>query len=117
MTGCKATPGYQGGHRAILATYRFRTLTADLPATVRVPAVVAAARQALADRGYAVRPARTEDEGTLEATAPEASDFERVVVSARLTSGGTRVQVTVEPLGDQAESRAILDGILGRLGL
>jgi len=117
MSGCRATPAYQGGQRSVLATYRFRRLTADLPPTVRVQAVVAAARQALAHRGYAVTPGTTEDSGRVLATAPSAGMLESVEVSARIVPDGTRVEIIIDPLGNQVESRAILDAILARLGM
>lgn len=117
LPGCKATPAYQGGTHPVLATYRFRTLTAQLPATMRVPAVMAAARQALADRGYAVQFNRTEDDGKLIALPPGGGDFDRTVVRADEAPDGTWVQITIEPGGGQPRARAILDGILTRLGM
>ena len=91
---------------------------------MRVPAVMAAAESALVQRGYSVVSRRgTEDSGRVEAVPPGARHSvwpgasERVLVSARVTPRGTQVKVTVEPLGDEAIARAILDDMLYRLGI
>jgi hypothetical protein len=116
--GCKAKAGYQGAERDVLAAYGVRKLRTELPATVRVPAVVAAADAALRDRGYAVASSHaTEDTGRVEAEPRGAGPLKSVVVTARVIPDGTRVEVMLKPWGDEAKSRAILDGILVRLGL
>jgi hypothetical protein len=119
--GCRATPvaaGGSGGGERTSASFRLRTLRADLPPGVRVPAVAAAAEDALRDRGYAVTSSRvTEDSAHLSAAPPDADLFESVDVSARQTAGGTRVSVVCEPLGNRNRSSAILDAILARLGM
>lgn len=116
-SGCSSSHAYQGRGGEVLATYAGRTLTAELPPTVRVAAVVAAARQTMLGRGYAVRSSSATDEnGRVVAERAGAGFAERVVVGAKVVRGGTRVSVTVEPLGDEAESRTILDAVLARLG-
>lgn len=102
----------------MLATYRFRTLTSELPGDVRVPSLVAASEAALRRRGYAVRSSTsTEFNGAVDAVRHNADDLEslQVRIDAR-SSGSTRIEIRSEPLGDQAESRAILDAILAELG-
>jgi hypothetical protein len=42
--------------------------------------------------------------------------LERVIVMSRLSDLGTRVQIRIDPLGDEARARAILDDMLVRLG-
>jgi len=134
LAGCRATPGYQGGttvggangrsggqdQRRILATYRYRRLTSDLPGPIWVTAVIAAATQALAGRGYAVERRLTHGSGQVVASAPGSGMLDKVTVSAREVSGSggaVRVEIVIDPLGDQTESRAILDAMLARLGL
>jgi len=91
-------------------------LGADLPPEVRVPAVVAAARTTLLERGYAVQDTTvTEEAGEVTALPPGGGWFDRVVVSVRQSPKGTRVRIT-SPLGQHTRSSAVLDGVLARLG-
>lgn len=115
--GCRATPGNQGRERAITATYYLGTLVADLPESVRVPAVIAAARAALAGRGYSAVPETTHRSGRVVGAAPVSGILDKVTVSAREIPGATRVEVKIDPFGDQTESRAILDAVLVLLGM
>jgi hypothetical protein len=101
----------------VTANYRYRGLTADLPPSVRVPAVVAAAQSVFRDRGYAIRSvAATEDSGHVEAVPPDPGVLESMSVSVTLAGGGPRIKIISEPLGNQVRSRIILDAILARLG-
>jgi hypothetical protein len=116
--GCHAQPAKQGTDRELVATYKQRELTADLPGNVRVPSVAAAAESALRHRGYSVTLAsKTEDYARVEAEPPNAGLFERVIVRARQTPSKTRVEIVAEPLGDQTLSRSLLDEMLAGLGM
>lgn len=119
LAGCRSDLGTAGYRREITAAYRWRTLTCDLPAEVRIPAIVSAADAELRRRGYAVdRAAVTLDEGRLTGQRYDNDRLERVVVNVQpLRNGEHRVQITIEPLGNQAQSRAILDGMLAQLGV
>lgn len=118
LPACKAKPEIQGEERSVVAAYGVRKLRTELPMTVRVPAVIAAADAALRDRGYAVRSSRTtEDSGRVEGLPRGAGPLKSVVVMARVVPDGTRVEVLLKPWGDEEQSRAILDDILVRLGL
>ncbi len=118
LAACQGTPAYQGSQRDVLATFRVRRLTADLPGTVRVPAVVAAAKSALLSRGYTITSSTaTEDAGQVEAAPAEAGLFESMSVYIRQSSNGTKVQIIAEPIGNQTRSRAILDAMLTELGM
>lgn len=115
--GCSVHQGEQG-ERGVSAAYRCPTLRADLPASARVPAVMAAAESAMLSRGYAIRSRSiTADRGTIEALAPHADADESITIIASVAGEGSRCRVTVGKWGDEAVSRAILDGILVRLGL
>lgn len=118
IVACQTATARQGSSR-VLAAYRFGTLEADLPDRTRPQAVLSAAEDALRHRGYAVRASRsTADEGKVDAAAPSGSVFEGgASVTAHIGTYGTRVGVHVGTLGDENESRAILDDILARLGL
>ena len=118
LPGCRATPAYQGNQRDVLATFRFRRLSADLPPTVRVPAAVAASKAALLSRGYTVTSATTtEDKGHVDAVPADPGILESISVDVRETPSATRVQIIAEPIGSQTRSRLILDSILTNLGL
>ena len=118
LAGCRGTPAYQGSQRDVMATFRFRRLSADLPPTVRVPAAVAASKAALLSRGYTVTSATaTEDTGHVEAVPADAGFLESISVDIRETASATRVQIIAEPIGSQTRSRLILDSILTNLGL
>ncbi|MDX2130460.1 MAG: hypothetical protein SFY69_00215 [Planctomycetota bacterium] len=106
------------GQSGLEATYSARTLSAVLPASARIPAVVAAAEDTVRARGYAVvRADATEELGTLVARPPRTSDYPVLELTADLVPNGTRVRLVVKPFGDQEMSRSILDGTLQRLGM
>ena len=114
--GCRASVQRQGESQ-VLASYLGRTLTAELPERVRPPAVVGAAQDALAARGYSIADSEaTGESGRVWAVPPDAGWLEGALVTADLSKRGTRVKVRLEPLGDEAKSRAVLDAVLVRLG-
>jgi hypothetical protein len=115
--GCASEPRLQGDG-PVMATHSLGTLSAELGDDIRVQAVIAAAGDALRSRGYMIESSSaTADAGRISARPPQARRFERVIVRAELTTTGTRATVAVRPTGDEARARAILDGILARLGL
>lgn len=116
LGGCRASVQAQGESR-VAASYWGRTLTAELPDRVRPPAVVSAATSALQSRGYSVADAEaTAEHGRVWAVPPDAGWFEGALVTTDLSKKGTRVKVRMEPMGDEAKSRAVLDAVLVRLG-
>ena len=105
------------GREHITAAYSLGTLTCDLPDSVRVPAIIAAAEGALRGRGYSISSkASTDDRGRVYARAPRDSRVEGVSIEARVTSTGHEVSIHFDPLGDDSRSRALLDDVLARLG-
>lgn len=117
LAGCRPVAKSQGA-QGISATYHGRTLTTVLPAEARVPAVIAAAEETVRARGYSVeKSTATEEIGTLIARPPRTGDFPELNLEARAVSGGTQINITVRPLGDQEMSRSILDGVLQRMGM
>ena len=114
---CRSRPAIQGD-TAVVATYKFPTLSANLPDEARVPAVIAAAEQTVRARGYSVsRSGATEEQGVLVCRPPRTTDYPTIEVRATRVAVGTRVAVRCEPFGDEHLSRSLLDGILSRLGL
>lgn len=117
-TGCSPVVKAHGRQGTVEATYARRTLSATLPASARVPAVIAAAEETVRARGYSVeRSTATEEVGVLVARPPRTTDFPVITIDADVVPGATRVRLTVSPFGDQEMSRSILDGTLQRLGL
>lgn len=116
LIGCKAKPAWQG-RGDVLALYEYRTLKAEFPDQIGVPAVVASAETALRSRGYAItRSDWTRDKGVVHGKKPNPNWLEKVVVIVHLSRLGTRVEVRMDPWGNEAQSRAILDDMLVRLG-
>ena len=59
----------------------------------------------------------TTDSVKVVAKAPGTGPWKKHVVRASWNRSGSSVTVKSEPFGDETRSRAILDGILARLGL
>ncbi|MGD9790688.1 MAG: hypothetical protein AB7Q00_12175 [Phycisphaerales bacterium] len=117
LGACAPQPQYQG-NSGLIATYKTRTLVADLPASASVPAVIAAAQDNFIGRGYSIPTSSTTDDvGMVVGIPPRTSDFPRVVVRATAQGDHTHVEIINEPLPDQSLARSVLDGILEQLGL
>ncbi|MBX3376502.1 MAG: hypothetical protein KF678_05805 [Phycisphaeraceae bacterium] len=116
--GCQSRPAAAGADGRQVASYRGRTLTCDLPSTIRVPSVAAAAEATLRHRGYSIsRSPSTEDFARVEGQAPDAGWGECIVIRVRQTPSHTRVEIVAQPLGDQTLSRAVLAEMLAVMGL
>ena len=116
LAGCRAEPKWQG-RGDVLAVYQYTTLTAEFPDQIAVPAVMASAESALRARGYSVTHSETtRDRGNVIAKGPSPDLLEKVVVNARLSRLGTRVEIRMDPVGGEPRARAILDDMLMRLG-
>lgn len=115
--GCNRYPQMQG-QTGVVAVYRYPTLTADVPETTRVPAVIAAAEETFRARGYSVlQSSSTEESGLVQALPPRTGDYPRLTVVAVRVPSGTQIRISQEPYGSQELSRSLLDGVLARLGL
>ncbi|MBX3366917.1 MAG: hypothetical protein KF912_06330 [Phycisphaeraceae bacterium] len=116
--GCNSAEVQTQGSRQTEASYSVRSLTAALPEWVTPQAVAAAAEQTFRDRGYTVSSAvATTDSVRVVAREPNTGTLRKHIVKATWNRAGSSVSVTTTPLGDQVRSRAILDGVLSRLGL
>jgi hypothetical protein len=52
----------------------------------------------------------------VSAAPPDPDLFESVEVAVRQTGTGTHIRIISQPAGNQIRSRAVLDGILAKLG-
>ncbi len=117
LAGC-AQHTAAGTDGSLTAAFSGRKLNIDLPGTVRVPAVVAAANEALRARGYTITASEADEaRGRVVGEPHGARLLEQVNVGVRADDGATVVSILYEPFGNQKKSRRILDDILGRLGL
>lgn len=118
LASCTSAEVQKQGTHQTEASYALRSLTAALPEWVTPQAVAAAAEQTFRDRGYTVASAvTTTDSVRVVAREPNSGSLKKLVVTATWHGAGSSVSVTSKPLGDQVRSRAILDGVLARLGL
>ncbi len=123
LPGCRATTTRVGEDRGIRAHHAYRTLRTTLYERPPIRGVAAATNVALRDRGYTVAVNDASDDKARIEAWPSATTgrwgekpFDRVIVNILPVKAGTQVQVTIDPAGNQAMSRAILDDILGRIG-
>jgi hypothetical protein len=117
LAGCHSTKyaAHEYAGQRVVAQYSGRTLFAELPSSVRVAAVIAAADENFRSHGYTVLDKdSTEEEGRCVAHAP-GKDITRVVVRSKRGGHGTEVTVVYEPFGEEELSRYHFDGILQHL--
>jgi hypothetical protein len=99
------------------ASYSFGTLMTDLGPEVSVLTAAAAAEKAMAMRGYAVMGRfTTERESRLTGEYAGAADRNAAEIHIFTLHTGIRIRITVKPLGDLAESQALMDATLAQLG-
>jgi hypothetical protein len=121
LGGCATDPEPVGSLQgnSLTATYAMGTLSTTVDkSTVGTREVAAAAENVLRRRGYTIRSASISDDLTrISGSAVGAGNWDATIVSASRTATGVRIEVHVEPFGDQDKSRAVLNDVLGRLGL
>lgn len=111
------------GQTGIQAGYQGRQLRAHLPCWVQVPSAAAAAERVLTIRGLSISHREVDLGSALILGTPPGADpnpllrRERVRVNIGLDEQCTFVNILVEPVGNEAESRAILEQMLYELGL
>ncbi|MBL8763571.1 MAG: DUF3568 family protein [Phycisphaerae bacterium] len=105
------------GRTGVQATYSLGTLRAELPAEVSVMAVAAASEAALLAKGYSIV-RRTQSAESAEVVSRRSGDgwLESTTIASWVTATGTAASIRRDPLGDEAESRSIMDEVLVRLG-
>lgn len=118
LSACNATQQRQGTS-GVTATYKLRTLTAQVPTEkARVGAVMAAAEDTFTRRGYAIKSNEVSDyKGLLVGVPPRHTDFPKVKFQASDFGDHTLIEVTCDPLGNEELSRSMLESVLARLGL
>ena len=118
LAGCRSTKyaAHPYAGQRVVASYSGRTLFAELPAGVRVPAVIAAADENFRSHGYTVSEKESTDEdGRCVGYAPGRQGLPRGVVRCKRGGHGTEVRIVYEPFGEEELSRYIFDGVLGHL--
>lgn len=118
LSACNATQQRQGTS-GVAATYKLRTLTAQVPTEkARVGAVMAAAEDTFTRRGYAIKSNEVSDyKGLIVGVPPRHTDFPKVKFQASDFGDHTLIEVTCDPLGNEELSRSVLESVLSRLGL
>lgn len=117
LSACQTTySSHQLGEQRVVAKYTGRTLFAEVPSTIRVPAVIAAADDVVRARGYTVlRTESTEERGMLASVPPAKDSIQQVVVRAETGDHGTAIRVSYEPFPDRQLCESIFDAILAKL--
>jgi hypothetical protein len=111
------------GQTGVVANYQGRQLRAHLPCWVQVPSVAAAAQRVLTNRGLSISHRKVDLGSALILGTPPGSNpnplimRQRVRVNIGIDRECTWVNILVEPVGHEAESRAILEQMLFELGL
>ena len=121
LGACQSDPEPVGalGDSGLTATYSMGTMTTDITGRrVGVREVASAAEATFRRRGYTVRSSNISDDGARVAGSEVGSgNFQATIVSAKRITNGVRIEVHVEPFGDQDKSREYMNDVLGRLGL
>lgn len=106
------------GKTGIAAAYDGFGLDVNLPARVPVPSAIIAGEQALLRRGNTVTAMEsTAEGGRVVARPPSRRLHSKITIVANQVGGATAMRIEVEPFGDEAACRSILDDMLVRLGL
>ncbi len=99
------------------ASFVLGTLSTDLGPEYDVLTIQAAAEQALLRRGYVItRRTSTQREARLTGEYAGGRDGAACDITVFNLHTGNRVQITVRPLGDLAESQSVMDATLTILG-
>lgn len=115
--GCKTTySSHQLGEQRVVAKYNGRALFAEVPETVRVPAVIAAADEVARSRGYTVlKKESTEEAGYISVVPPARDAITRLVIHADRVDVGTSIRVSYEPFPDRQLCESFFDAILAKV--
>lgn len=118
LPACEAPPPFVLDDSGIQAIYAGGTLWTDLPPTHTQDQLIAAAEAALRSRGYVIASRRGVHEeparimGHMGGTHP----IQESAIFVQAGTSMTRIQVRVEPWGNDAESRLLLRAMLAILG-
>ncbi len=119
--GCQSDPEPVGMDEdsSLTATYSFGTMTTNVSrGGIGVRDVASAAEAMFRRQGFTVRSAEiTSNKARVAGSEVGSGNFQATIVSATKTEAGVRIEVHVEPFGDEAQSRTVMNDILGRLGL
>jgi hypothetical protein len=117
FAGCKTTYStHQLGDQRIVAKYSGRALFAEVPETVRVPAVIAAADEVARARGYTVlKKETTEEKGIITVVPPARDSITQLVIHAERVDVGTSIRVSFQPFPDRQLCESFFDAILAKV--
>ncbi len=117
FAGCKTTYStHQLGEQRIVAKYSGRALFAEVPETVRVPAVIAAADEVARARGYTVlKKETTEENGIITVVPPARDSITQLVIHADRVDVGTAIRISYQPFPDRQLCESFFDAILAKV--
>lgn len=117
IAGCKTTySAHMLGDQRVVAKYSGRALFAEVPETVRVPAVIAAADEVARARGYTVlKKESTEENGILTVVPPARDSITQLVIHADRVDVGTAIRISYQPFPDRQLCESFFDAILAKV--
>jgi hypothetical protein len=118
LAGCEPPRSFQLEPTGVRATAGVTGLWADLPPAHDLATLVAVTEATLRSRGYTItdRQGLLEDPARIVASRGGLRPMFEAVVFIRMGVPQTRIEVRIDPFGHDAEQRAILAGIVKRLG-
>lgn len=117
LSACQSQP-IPVGTAGLAAQWQGSTLAVNLEPEISVLTLAAAGERVLLFRGYIITGRNmSEAQMRLRGKFAGSNDWTETTVVARVAGPSTRLEVSVAPSGDQAESRAVMDAILGEIGL
>jgi len=107
------------GRSGVAAAFDGMGLEVNLPARVPVASAIVAGEQVLRRRGETVTAMESTAEGGRVVARPPSRRLghRKITIEAHQMGGATALRIEIEPFGDEAASRSILDDMLVRLGL
>jgi hypothetical protein len=118
LGGCEPPRSFQLEPTGVRATVGVNGLWTDLPPAHDMATLVAVTEATLRSRGYVItdRTGLQEEPARLVAARGGLRPMFEAVVLIRMGVPQTRIEVRIDPFGNDAEQRAILAGIVKRLG-
>lgn len=115
---CSPKPEPFGDH-GVTTYWAWGEVSTNLPPPWDQKTAAVAAEDALRSKGYIIegRTSLDADPCRIFGRPGRGDATEETIVTVSSSGGGTRIAIFVRPTGDEGESKAILRGILARLGL
>ncbi|MGH7132472.1 MAG: hypothetical protein ACREJO_11055 [Phycisphaerales bacterium] len=118
LAACSPKPEPFGDH-GVTTYWAWGEVSTNLPPPWDQKTTAVAAEDAMRSKGYIIEGRTSLDAAPCRIFGrPGRGDAtEETIVTVSSSGGGTRIAIFVRPTGDEGESKAILRGILARLGL